>query len=128
MSFFEDTPFITSGSRDVDALVTLIWLGVICASVVSILQHFYGEIVDLSKASKSVRRRRNLQPWAIALFVLLAIVALGVVNALRFEHRKLRLASWSTIEEWRRDHPGVPGVGKTAADVLVAKGKEFSEK
>ena len=128
MSFFEDTPFITSGNRDVDALVTIVWLGIICASVVAILRHFYLAIVYWSHESVAVRCRRNFQPWAIALFVCLAIVALGVVNGLRFEHRKLRLASWSNIEEWRRDHANVPVLGKTRTDVFLAKGMEFSER
>ena len=128
MSFFEDTPFITSGSHDVDAIVTIVWLGVICASVVSISRHFYREIVDFSNASKIARRRRKLQPWAIALFVVLAIVALGVVNGLRFEHRKLRLASWNSIEEWRRDHADVPVIGKSRKTEILEAGIEFTEK
>ncbi|KAK5138517.1 hypothetical protein LTR08_000104 [Meristemomyces frigidus] len=128
MAIFEDTPFITSGNRDIDVAATIIWLGVICASVGNISWHVYRAIADLSTEKRSSRRRRNIQPWAIGLFVCLAIVALGVVNGLRFEHRKLRLASWSSIEEWRRDHSGVPVLGKTQKEVVLEAGLEFTEK
>ena len=128
MSFFEDTPFIKSGSRDIDGLATIIWIGVIVVAIGEISWHTYRAITDLNTEKSSSRRYHKIQPLAIALFVCLAVVALGVVSGLRFEHRKLRLASWSTIEEWRRDHSEIPVVGIPQKNAVVEAGLEFTNR
>lgn len=129
MSFFEDTPFIASGRSDVDGLVTIVWTLAIGGAILDIAYHFYRAIVVSGAGGRTSKRRRNVLTWEVGVFLVIAVVALGVVNGLRWEHRRLKLASWDSIEQWRLDNPNLWLVGKEPPkNPFVEAGVEFTDR
>ncbi|KAK5128860.1 hypothetical protein LTR85_000193 [Meristemomyces frigidus] len=131
MSFFQDTPFVASSRDDVDGLITIVWVLVIVGAVVDIGYHFHRAIKTLLVEKRTSRRRRNVRMWEIGVFLVIAIVALGVVNGLRWEHRRLKLASWDAIEQsvdqWRLQHPDAL-LGKEPKRPILDAATKFTQK
>ncbi|KAK4545380.1 hypothetical protein LTR36_003560 [Oleoguttula mirabilis] len=128
MPFFEDTPFIASGRQDVDGITTVAWTMIIIVAIGNIAYHFFHAFIDLQVDKRTSRRRRKIRKVEIGVFFLIALVAIGAVNWLRWEHRRLKLASWEEIEQWRLENPNLWLVGKEQRSPLVEAGIEFTER
>ena len=77
-------PISTSINRRSIALITLVWLLVIIGAVVDIGYHFYRAIKKLQVEKEMSRRRRSVRLWEVGVFLVIAALALGVVNGLRW--------------------------------------------
>jgi len=129
---FEDTPFIASGHKNVDNLFSVIWVGLILSSIVIMaahLRHAYTERQRYESARyrkvdfwPSTYRRREI--WA---FLAIALVALTLVTSLRFQHRRLKLADWASIEQWKRE-ADAKDVAKAQGHAMLDSLVDFADK
>jgi hypothetical protein len=114
--FFEDTPFINTGNKDVDGYFTVVSTLLIMGAAGSVIWNLSDAWFEAKRDWRRGRARRFPQR-EVQGFLALAIISLLVVILLRFEHRRLKLLSWDTIEDWRLEHPGLPVLGKEPPSV-----------
>lgn len=133
MSFFEDTPFISSGSPSIDGVSTVLFVGFVLSAVIGVAYHFIHALIDAQPVRATGRGRRanpkrKVRTTEVNIFLAIALIALVAVTWLRFEHRRLKLASWNDIERWRLAHPNVPVVGKEGEKPVFDAAMEFTDK
>jgi len=94
MSFLEDTPLLATGSKEVDGFCTISFLLLLGATVVGVVAYFRQtqSLYDRNAVAKKKKgdRLSNARKRQVALFLLMAVVSVVLVNRLRFEHRRLK--------------------------------------
>ncbi|KAK3116760.1 hypothetical protein LTR53_002526 [Teratosphaeriaceae sp. CCFEE 6253] len=122
MSFFENTPLISTGNPTIDAQCSVAFSLVVLFALYTVARAFTH--VD----RKEVRRRRDGHPNAVRTFYVLALVSLVTVTWLRAEHRRIQLVSIADVNAFRQSPAlrHVPVIGKepVAINVLVRESTE----
>ncbi|EMC92121.1 hypothetical protein BAUCODRAFT_151567 [Baudoinia panamericana UAMH 10762] len=112
MSFFEDTPLF---GTDIDSTLDIItWLGI--GGAIAVVYRAFSHALWKLHHERSGRHAR-VKERAVVVFVAVAILSFIIVHWLRLQHRKLKLASWDEIQQWRQQLPHVPVIGKEARRV-----------
>ncbi|KAK3066926.1 hypothetical protein LTR53_016509 [Teratosphaeriaceae sp. CCFEE 6253] len=122
MSFFENTPLISTGNPTIDAQCSVAFSLVVLFALYTVARAFTH--VD----RKEVRRRRDGRPNAVRTFYILALVSFVTVTWLRAEHRRIQLVSIADVNAFRQSPAlrHVPVIGKepVGINVLVRESTE----
>ncbi|KAK0892603.1 hypothetical protein LTR02_013330 [Friedmanniomyces endolithicus] len=101
MSFFEDTPLISTGNPTIDAQCGVVFGIAVLAAAHNVAQAFR----EARRERQQPRRSRRGVPdrtKAIGAFYFLALLSFATVDWLRTEHRAIKLGSIADIQEYRQ--------------------------
>ena len=100
MSFFEDTPVFSTGSKEIDGFCTISLILIVGGTVIGVINCFRQALTQ-TRGDRHHGKRSKLRNREVQVFLLIALVTFIVVNWLRFEHRRLKIVSWDAIDSWQ---------------------------
>ncbi len=97
MASLSEMKLVSTGDEDLDSNIAIGFLVFTAVCIYDVGDIFWTAYRDATTTAGG-RRRRLVRKREIWLFLVLAVVALFIVNGIKFEYQKLKLAAWNEMK------------------------------